>query len=172
MKISIFLGITALVIIFGLGLYVSDFTVYLGSDPGACNNCHIMDAAYEGWFHGSHKMWANCNDCHTPHETVPKYIIKAYAGANHVTHFSLGLIPEPIRAKTYTKDIIQNNCIRCHTEAISMIYSGMPDYNRYCFSCHRTVAHGERGISLLPYQDKGTLHNNSNFQEKENANHP
>jgi cytochrome c nitrite reductase small subunit len=26
--------------------------------------------------------------------------------------------------------------------------------DRYCFECHRTVAHGERGISLLPYQHK------------------
>jgi cytochrome c nitrite reductase small subunit len=24
---------------------------------------------------------------------------------------------------------------------------------RYCFDCHRDVAHGERGLSLLPYQD-------------------
>ena len=26
---------------------------------------------------------------------------------------------------------------------------------RYCFECHRSVAHGQRGISILPYQDKG-----------------
>jgi cytochrome c nitrite reductase small subunit len=25
-------------------------------------------------------------------------------------------------------------------------------FDRYCFECHRSVAHGERGISLLPYQ--------------------
>jgi hypothetical protein len=26
--------------------------------------------------------------------------------------------------------------------------------DRYCFDCHRTTAHGEGGISLLPYQDQ------------------
>jgi len=26
-------------------------------------------------------------------------------------------------------------------------------FDRYCWSCHRSVAHGERGYSLLPYQD-------------------
>ena len=29
-----------------------------------------------------------------------------------------------------------------------------PFFDRYCFDCHRYVSHGERGISLLPYQDQ------------------
>ena len=31
---------------------------------------------YEGWFHGGHKEWAACNDCHTPHDLIPKYFVK------------------------------------------------------------------------------------------------
>jgi cytochrome c nitrite reductase small subunit len=29
------------------------------------------------------------------------------------------------------------------------------DAGRFCFECHRSAAHGERGVSVLPYQDKG-----------------
>jgi cytochrome c nitrite reductase small subunit len=36
-----------------------------------------------------------------------------------------------------------------------MIADGQKDAGRYCFECHRGVAHGERGVSILPYQDTG-----------------
>jgi cytochrome c nitrite reductase small subunit len=29
---------------------------------------------------------------------------------------------------------------------------GPMELDRYCFDCHRSAAHGQRGISLLPYQ--------------------
>jgi cytochrome c nitrite reductase small subunit len=113
-----------------------------------------MDAAYEGWYHGGHKLWAECNDCHTPHDLIPKYFVKARSGFNHVTAFTLGEIPNAIRAKESSREIIQENCIRCHSETVSNIADGQMDAERYCFECHRDVAHGERGRSILPYQDK------------------
>lgn len=155
MKVPVIVGFLALAAVVGVLLYTSNFTVYLGNDPTACNNCHVMDAVYEGWFHSSHQPWAACNDCHTPHALIPKYFIKAVSGMNHVTMFTLGHIPEPLRAKESTRRIIQANCIRCHEEAVSAIADGQMDSGRYCFECHRDVAHGPRGISILPYQDKG-----------------
>lgn len=154
MKLLVFLGIGCLIVAMLTGLYVSDFTVYLGDDPTTCNNCHVMDAVYEGWFHAGHQDAATCNDCHTPHDFIPKYFTKAKSGFNHVSAFTFGHIPEPLRAKPETDEIIQANCIRCHTETVSMVADGQADSGRYCFECHRTVAHGERGISILPYQDK------------------
>jgi cytochrome c nitrite reductase small subunit len=74
---------------------------------------------------------------------------------NHVTMFTLGHYPEPLRAKESTSEIIQANCLRCHEVAVSMIADGQADSDRDCFDCHRDVAHGQRGISILPYQDKG-----------------
>jgi cytochrome c nitrite reductase small subunit len=50
--------------------------------------------------------------------------------------------------------MIQANCIRCHQETVDDIADGQMDSGRYCFECHRKVAHGPRGISILPYQDK------------------
>lgn len=158
MKIPIIIGILALLVVVGVGLYVSDFTAYLGNNPTTCNNCHVMDAVYESWYHGGHKIWADCNDCHTPHDIIPKYYIKALSGYHHVTAFFFGDIPDAIRAKDSSRRIVQENCKRCHEETVAQInISQMPDgsgADRYCFECHRSVAHGERGISVLPYQHK------------------
>jgi len=159
MKIVLVIGIAALMIVFAVGLWATDFVVYLGNDPTTCNNCHVMDAVYEGWYHASHQSWATCVDCHTPHAVIPKYLYKGKSGMNHVTMFTLGHIPEPLRAAEDTQRIVQANCIRCHEETVSEIgdFSMDPEKtgDRYCFECHRSVAHGPRGITILPYQDKG-----------------
>lgn len=166
MKIPIIVGTICAVIVVALGMVMTNFTVYLGEDPTACNNCHVMDAAYEGWFHGGHARVATCTDCHVPHDFIPKYLIKAYSGMNHVAHFTLGDIPEPIRAMPYTKDIIQANCIRCHAETVSMVADGGPEAGRSCIFCHRSAAHGQRGISILPYQDKGPAGPYQQYEER------
>jgi cytochrome c nitrite reductase small subunit len=153
MKLPIFLGLAAFLVVTGVGLYVTDFTAYLGDDPATCNNCHVMDAAYEGWFHGGHQQWAKCTDCHVPHDFIPKYLAKSEAGFRHVSAFTLGHIPDAIRAIERSRAQIQANCIRCHAETVAAVADGTMDAGRYCFECHRSVAHGERGISLLPYQD-------------------
>ena len=36
---------------------------------------------------------------------------------------------------------------------VDVIMSGAQPFDRYCWSCHRTVTHGQRGYSLNPYQD-------------------
>lgn len=156
MKLPIITGILSLLAVAIVGMYATDFTAYLGNDASTCNNCHVMDAAYEGWYHGGHRSWATCNDCHTPHDLIPKYFVKAQSGYHHVTAFVFGDIPDAIRAKGSSRDVVQENCIRCHAETVSDIVegpmAGAADSERYCFECHRSVAHGERGISILPYQ--------------------
>lgn len=154
MKLALLVGIVALVVVIGVGMYVTDFTAYLGNNPTTCNNCHVMDAVYESWYHASHKQWAACGDCHTPHALIPKYIVKAVSGYHHVSAFTLGNIPDAIRAKESSREVVQENCERCHAETIASTNEGLMQGDRYCFECHRTVAHGERGISLLPYQHK------------------
>jgi len=156
MKLPLIVGAIALVIVLAFGMVITDFTIYLGDDPTSCNNCHVMDAQYEGWIHGTHGTRAVCSDCHAPHDSlILKYLYKGYAGMNDVIHFTLNDIPEPLHAKQLTKDIVQKNCIHCHAETVADIADGQMDGGRYCFECHRNVAHGARGISILPYQDKG-----------------
>lgn len=154
MKLALAIGMLASIVVMGVGLYVTDFTAYLGNNPSTCNNCHVMDAVYEGWYHSGHKIWANCNDCHTPHALIPKYLVKAQSGYHHVTAFVFRNIPDAIRAKEESRHIVQENCIRCHQETVSDIIEVETPFDRYCYDCHRTIAHGPRGISILPYQDK------------------
>ncbi len=155
MKLPVITGLVAFAAVLLTAMVTTNFTVYLGDDPAACNNCHVMDAAYEGWFHSGHGQYASCNDCHVPHDLVGKYVVKAISGFNHVYHFTTNNIPTAIRAHEETDHIIQENCIRCHTTTVESIAEGQMDAERYCFDCHRDVAHGERGISVLPYQDTG-----------------
>ena len=152
MKLPIIIGVVALVAVLAAGAYVTEFTTYLGNNPTTCNNCHVMDAAYEGWYHGAHQRAATCNDCHTPHEIIPKYLVKAESGYHHVTAFIFGPIPEAIRAKESSLEIVQENCIRCHMDTVDDVMTGHSAGDAYCFQCHRNVAHGERGLSILPYQ--------------------
>jgi cytochrome c nitrite reductase small subunit len=154
MKIPIIVGVIALLTVMAVGLYVTDFSAYLGNNPSTCNNCHVMDAAYEGWYHGGHQSWTTCNDCHTPHALIPKYWVKAQSGYHHVTAFIFDNIPEAIRAKESSKEIVQENCVRCHEETVAVMLEGDMEFDRYCFDCHRSTPHGERGVSLLPYQHK------------------
>jgi cytochrome c nitrite reductase small subunit len=64
--------------------------------------------------------------------------------------------PTILRAIPLSKDIIHEICIGCHETAVEEIAFGAMDEQRYCFECHRTIAHGERGISILPYRDQET----------------
>jgi cytochrome c nitrite reductase small subunit len=152
MKLPLFVGVVALIAVLGTGLYTTEFTTYLGDNPTTCNNCHVMDGAYEGWYHAGHKNWTTCSECHTPHALIPKYYVKALSGYHHVTAFTFGNIPVAIRAKESSRDVVQENCVRCHQETIAGILDGEMPMDRYCFDCHRSVAHGERGVSILPYQ--------------------
>jgi cytochrome c nitrite reductase small subunit len=148
MKLPLLLAALAVIGVLALGLQTTNFTAYLFDNPSACNNCHVMGTVYEGWYHSQHRQWATCNDCHTPHDFIPKYFVKARSGLNHVLAFSTGHIPDAIRAKPSSRAIAQENCIRCHAETISDIMVSQAESGRYCFDCHRTDPHGVRGLSL------------------------
>ena len=53
-------------------MYMLRAHTYLGDEPAACVNCHIMTPYYATWFHSSHARDATCNDCHVPHENAVK----------------------------------------------------------------------------------------------------
>ena len=67
--------------------------------------------------------------------------------------FSTGTTPDLIRAKPATDQILQGNCVRCHEDTVDAIMAGVQPFDRRCWDCHRDVAHGDRGISLIPLQD-------------------
>ncbi|MGE5073746.1 MAG: cytochrome c nitrite reductase small subunit [Anaerolineae bacterium] len=153
-RVPLIAAIAAAVMALGIFVYVTDAPAYAGTNPSTCANCHVMDSQYENWAHAGHAQAATCAECHLPHQNIfVYYIAKARTGMHDVYVFSTGQTPVAIRAKPETQHIIQDNCIRCHQAAVENIMLGPQAFERNCWDCHRSVAHGERGISIVPYQD-------------------
>lgn len=153
-KLPIIIGISALMITLGIFVWVTDAPAYMGHEPSTCANCHVMDAAYENWYHAAHEKYADCNDCHLPHQNIAVYYLyKGYSGMKDIYSFTTGSYPDAIRAEPLTEQIVQENCVRCHEETVNDIMAGAMPFDRECWACHRDIMHGERGISLVPFQD-------------------
>jgi cytochrome c nitrite reductase small subunit len=147
------ISVAALVVsvLAGVLLGIGTFTVryaeglsYLSNDPRACVNCHIMREQYDGWQKASHHAVANCNDCHVPHETVPKYLVKAENGFWHSKGFTLQDFPEPIRLRPVSSNVLQTNCVHCHHDLVNDIlgHGSTGSETTNCVHCHAAVGHG------------------------------
>jgi cytochrome c nitrite reductase small subunit len=123
--------------------YAEGFS-YLSNDPKACVNCHVMREPYDGWQKASHHAVAVCNDCHVPHETIPKYLVKMENGFWHSKGFTLQDFPEPIRLRSISLRILNANCAECHSDLVNDIsYHGLSGTeNIGCVHCHASVGHG------------------------------
>lgn len=131
----------------GMGLFTFDKAEglsYFSGEPSACVNCHVMRDQFEGWNHSSHKDWATCNDCHSPHSSVfAAYYSKAINGWNHSVAFTTGEFPEPIVITPRNEDIVLENCLECHAAVASEILGGEPIHGGEfaCLHCHQDVGH-------------------------------
>ena len=86
-----------------------------------------------------------CNDCHTPHSLIPKYLVKAENGFWHSFYFTTGLHPDPIQAREVSVRIAEKNCRRCHAEVVDQIDSrAVHGRELDCIRCHRDVGHPNR----------------------------
>jgi cytochrome c nitrite reductase small subunit len=87
---------------------------------------------------------ATCNDCHLPHATIPKYLVKAENGFWHSKGFTLQDFPEPIRLRPVSSKILQNNCIHCHHDLVNDIlgHAAIGGETINCVHCHAAVGHG------------------------------
>jgi cytochrome c nitrite reductase small subunit len=104
--------------------------------PGFCVTCHVMESAYEAWFHSAHRR-QQCVDCHLPNQNMPAhYFWKAIDGFKDMVVFYSGKVPERIVISPHGEKAVQANCIRCHETAVTMI-----DRERKCWECHRQMVH-------------------------------
>lgn len=154
--------IVLLGIFVGLLIYVlqiSRATSYLSDSPKTCVNCHVMAPQFATWNHSAHREWATCNDCHVPHNNVfNKYYFKAKDGLRHATIFTLRNEPEVIFIKEEGKEVVQQNCIRCHNKLITddKVLITSDRYHHYrtdrkCWECHRETPHGRvNSLSSVP----------------------
>lgn len=135
----------------GLGAYTFVYArgySYMGSDPTACANCHVMQEYYSGWMKSPHHAAATCNDCHTPHNLVGKYAIKAVNGFSHSLAFTIGPIPDTIIIKSHSEKVTEGACRSCHATLTETIEGAHSRQDISCLRCHADVGHGP--ASLVP----------------------
>jgi cytochrome c nitrite reductase small subunit len=128
----------------GLGMYTFVYAKgysYLINDPNACGNCHVMQDYYSAWIKSSHRSVAQCNDCHTPHNLVGKYAIKATNGFFHSLAFTSGHFPDNIQIKGYNERVTEGACRTCHAEITSAITGIHNQKDISCIRCHFNVGH-------------------------------
>lgn len=132
-------------LILGLGAYTFVYAkgyAYLTNDPQACTNCHVMQSQYDGWLKSSHRSAASCNDCHTPHNLIGKYAVKARDGFWHSFYFTTGSYPDAIQITGFNRDVTEKACRRCHAPITAEIDANPVHGKTECIRCHRLVGHG------------------------------
>lgn len=102
-----------------------------------CASCHVMQEAAVTHKLSTHAALA-CNDCHSPHNLLAKLPFKAREGLRDVVANMQGR-DAPVLPSVGTRDIINENCIACHSETNTNVAS--MDVKPYCTDCHRNVAH-------------------------------
>jgi cytochrome c nitrite reductase small subunit len=140
-------------------LYISKAPSYLSDNPKTCINCHVMNPQFATWAHSSHRRITNCNDCHVPHTNFfSHYLFKAKDGLRHATIFTLRAEPQVIFIKEAGREVVQQNCIRCHERVVGKEFMRplIPNYKnhlteRQCLDCHRETPHGRvNGLATTP----------------------
>ena len=105
-RASLIVGIVILLTALGIFAWVTDAPAYLGHEAATCNNCHVMDAQYENWYHAAHARYAVCTDCHLPHQNVVSYCLyKAYSGIKDVFSFTFKTYPVAVILDAVLKEM-------------------------------------------------------------------
>jgi cytochrome c nitrite reductase small subunit len=128
----------------GLGLFTFVYArggSYLGNDPAACANCHVMNEHYAAWRKSSHHAVAVCNDCHAPPSGLSKYWVKAVNGWNHSRAFTTGEYPDPLRITRKNREVTEAQCRRCHADLVETMGHAQ---GLSCIRCHDAVGHRVR----------------------------
>lgn len=122
---------------------IADSAISYSDNARFCLNCHSMNEAYETLQHSSHKQF-KCTECHAPHSYVPKVAFKMKSGLRDLYVTALGEVPQVFRATEESKEIISDNCARCHYATVERIGMGQ---GRSCMDCHRDIAHVKKSLT-------------------------
>ena len=152
---------TVLSVVLGVFAGVGTFTFgygkgasYLSNNPQTCANCHVMQEHFDTWQQSSHHHVATCNDCHTPHDVIGKWVTKADNGFFHSAAFTLQDYHDPIQIKPRNRIITQNACMECHQDVVHALLPVPTDSQDArsqevlsCVHCHASVGHAFRPYS-------------------------
>lgn len=109
-----------------------------------------MREHFDAWVKSSHGKVAVCNDCHTPHDLVGKYTVKARNGFWHSFYFTVGGFPDPLRITPPNRRVTESACRYCHAAIVDAIdpggahAAGDGGEALSCIRCHRNVGHWVR----------------------------
>ena len=132
-KVVLLIAISAIVL-FSASAYGYQAT----SKSNFCITCHVMTPEYNGWQQNYHKSpVAQCVDCHLPQQSGDKFYYKVKSGIRDVYKVHAGT-PDLIQTTDETKEIIDNNCRRCHTNLNQEVHKTI---KFKCFECHLDVYH-------------------------------
>ncbi len=111
--------------------------------PEFCASCHLHEKHYDTWRKTGAHSTKKCVDCHLPNDNIIEHFAwKSIDGLHDVALFFTGNFSDDPKASARAKNVIQSNCIRCHSEIVSKIDSK----NRNCWDCHRIFNHKTAGI--------------------------
>lgn len=135
----------------GLGMFTFNYaqgTSYMGNDSATCANCHVMQNHFDAWGKSSHGKFAQCNDCHSPHNVVGKFYCKGRNGFFHSLAFTTGEFPDNIQMHDYNRNVVEQNCRYCHNDVVhAMDLLTTTDDGQdsvSCLHCHSGVGHETR----------------------------
>ena len=104
-----------------------------------CISCHEMNIPYETHKLSKHKNAAGCNDCHADNSNVAaKVWAKGLAGARHGFIKIAGTSKQIKLSDDFSSGILQENCVRCHSNAH---HQDAAASGTYCFKCHSYAGH-------------------------------
>jgi cytochrome c nitrite reductase small subunit len=127
--------VAGMLAVVGIGLAVK------GTDQASfCASCHAMSEAV--WMHKQslHAQF-DCNECHTPAYIPAKLPFKTRVGLRDILANASSDVPDLIHTEQGMKDVIQENCRRCH---VSTTMNVAMDVKPYCTDCHRSVPHNKQ----------------------------
>lgn len=145
-------------VLVGLGAYTFAYAKgysYATNDPAVCANCHVMQDYYAAWMKSGHAAVATCNDCHTPHDPIRKYSVKAANGFRHSFAFTTGRFPESIQITDFNERVTEGACRTCHGQLTASISGTHGGRDVSCVRCHSGVGHSASLFAGSQSSDEG-----------------
>ena len=117
------------------------------ASPKFCGMCHAMQHEAKTHATSSHADIA-CVECHLPHDNIAVYYFeKGKTGMHDTLHQVLDDYPVHIKISDHGRDIVNANCLRCHTSTMGAVCLDRgKDGNANCTKCHSGMPHGSNPL--------------------------
>jgi len=117
---------------------IAGFTYSHTDQPEFCGSCHVMYEATRTHQQSVHAE-LSCNECHAPHNAIPKMVFKSWAGAKDMYKNTFGEVGDIILPSDRSRQVVQDNCTNCH--AMTGLNVEPVEVKERCTDCHRQVPH-------------------------------